>query len=331
MYDIELEPEPIGRLLNYHKLFEIVKVSVDLGIYARITSPLTAQRLSQSLGIDERFLTFLLETLSGTGLVERTQSDGESWAYQSTPVARQYLSQDSLLYLGRERFQEDEPGKLLERFIKEGPSNEVISNDYWTPELIKKLEVASLLGGVQSAVKHVNLAGRKRLLDIGGGHGLYSIFFTKKHPELRACVLDLPQVIKVTNENIKRFDAGERVHAIAGDYHTFSTTRKFDAVFLSNVTPSPDELRLLLNKSRSFLSDGGIVILRSFVYDSTPDVWSAAITLERYARRGRLGFARNDLRAALHETEFTDVTDVFGAEGVVIICATKRESKHTTL
>ena len=323
MVDIELEPEPLKRILNYHKLFEIVKMSVDLGLYTQIASPLTAQHLSQSLGIDERFLTFLLETLWRAGLVERTLGDHESLAYQSTPIARQYLSQDSLLYLGRERFQEDEPGKLLEHFVKEGPSNEVISKDYWTPELIKKLEVAALLGGVQSAVKHVNLASRKRLLDIGGGHGLYSIFFTKKHPGLRACVLDLPQVIKVTNENIKRFDAGERVHAIAGDYHTFSTTQKFDAVFLSNVTPSPDELRFLLNKSRSFLSDDGMVVLRSFVSDSTPDVWSAAITLERYARRGLLGFARNDLRAALHETEFTDVKDVFGAEGVVIICATK--------
>jgi hypothetical protein len=161
-YDIELEPEPIKLILNYHKLLQIVKVSVDLGIYTQIASPLTAQRLSQSLGIDERFLTFLLETLRRTGLVERTRGDHESWAYQTTPVARQYLSQDSLLYLGTERFQEDEPGKLLERFVNEGPSKEVITKDYWTPELIKKLEVAALLGGVQSAVKHVNLAGRKR-------------------------------------------------------------------------------------------------------------------------------------------------------------------------
>jgi precorrin-6B methylase 2 len=321
MYDIELEPEPIRRILNYHKLFEVLKVSIDLGIYTHIATPLTASRLSQLLEIDERFLTFLLETLWLTGLLERTWSDQESWAYQNTPVAQQYLSQDSPLYLGKERFQEDEPGKLLERFVKEGASNEVISKDYWTPELIKRLEVAALLGGVQGAVKHVNLAGRKRLLDIGGGHGLYSIFFTKKHPELEACVLDLPQVIKVTNENIKRFKAGEAVHAIAGDYHTFKTTQKFDAVFLSNVTPSPDELRLLLNKSHGVLSDGGIVILRSFVSDSTLDVWSAAVTLERYARRGRRGFACSDLSDALHETGFTDVKDVFSAEGVVIKCA----------
>ncbi len=323
MYDIELEPEPIRRILNYQKLFEILKASVDLGIYTHITSPLTARRLSQSLGTDERFLMYLLETLWRIGLVERARGDQDSWAYQSTPIARQYLSRESPLYLGREIFQDGETGKLLERDIKEGPSNEVITKDYWTPEMIKKLEVMALLGGVQSAVKHVNLAGRKRLLDIGGGHGLYSIFFTRKYPELRACVLDLPQVIEVTNDNIKRHNAGERVDVVAGDYHTFRPTRKFDAVFLSNVTPSPDELRLLLNRSRSLLSDRGIVILRSFVSDSTPDVWSAASTLERYARRGRRGFARNDLAKALHETEFTDVTDVYAAEGVVIVCGTK--------
>ena len=240
--------------------------------------------------------------------MERTRDDHESWAYQNTPVAQQYLSQESPLYLGKERFQEDEPGKLLERYIKEGPSNEVITKEYWTPGMIKKLEVTALLGGVQSAMKHVNLAGRKSLLDIGGGHGLYSIFFTSKYPELRACVLDLPQVIEVTNENIQRYNAGDRVDVVAGDYHTFRPTRKFDVVFLSNVTPSPDELRLLLNRSHTFLSERGIVILRSFVTDSTPDVWSALSTLERYARRGRSGFTRADLTIALRDTGFSNVT-----------------------
>src|SRR5450756_2982468 len=100
MYDIELEPEPVRRILNYHKLFEILKVSVDLGIYTQITTPLTAHRLSQSLGIDESFLTFLVETLWLTGLLERVRGDNESWVYQNTPVAQQYLSQGlSLIHI----------------------------------------------------------------------------------------------------------------------------------------------------------------------------------------------------------------------------------------
>ncbi|MGZ4864076.1 MAG: methyltransferase [Halobacteriota archaeon] len=323
MYDIELEPEPIRRILNYRKLFEILKVSVDLGIYTQLATPLTARHLSQSLGLDDSFISLLLDTLWLTGLLEREQGDDKSWLYQNTPVAQQYLSYGSPSYLGKERFREDESGKLLERFVKQGPSKEVINNSYWTPELIKKLEVSALLGGVQSAVMHVNLAGRTCLLDLGGGHGLYSIFFTQKHPELHACVLDLPQVIEATNENIKRYSAGARVRTIAGDYHTFRTTRKFDTIFLSNVTPSPDELRFLLAKSHSFLNDNGIIFLRSFVSDSTRDVWSAAITLERYARRGRCGLSRNDLTIAFRESDFANIKEVYAAEGVIIVSATK--------
>ena len=86
-HNVELEPESIKRILSHYELVQIVKMALTSGS-TRITSPLTAQRLSQSLGIDERFLTFLLETLRRTGLVERTQDNQESWTYQSTPVAQ---------------------------------------------------------------------------------------------------------------------------------------------------------------------------------------------------------------------------------------------------
>jgi hypothetical protein len=57
------------------------------------------------------------------------------------------------------------------------------------------------------------------LLDIGGGHWLYSIFFTRKYPHLRACVLDLPQIIPVTNENIERLGARESERGCRGLPH----------------------------------------------------------------------------------------------------------------
>jgi len=323
MYDIELEPDPIRRILNYRKLFDVLRVSVDLDVYTHLSSPMSARRLSRPLRVDARFLGYLLETLWRIGLVERTEGVDGSWAYRSTQVARQFLSLQSPLCLSLERFREGETGKLLERYLNEGPSDDVISKEYWTPEIIKKLEDSALLGGVQSTVKRVNLIGCRSLLDIGGGHGIYSIFFTRKYPDLRACVLDLPQIVVVTNENIKRLGAGARVRAVAGDFHTFKPTQKFDAVFLSNVTPSQNELRALLSRSHGFLSDRGVVILRSFVSDSTPDVWSAVSTLERYARRGKLSLTRDNLMAALRDAGFLDVADVHAAEGVVIVRGTK--------
>lgn len=323
MYDVELEPNIIKRLVNYRKLFDILRVSVDLDVYTHISNPSTACCLSKTLGIDQHFLTYLLDTLVRIGLVDSSEGVDGSPAYHSTLEAYQYLSRESPLYLGRERFDDDETSKLLERFITEGPSDDVIRQDYWTREIIKKLQVSALLGGVQTAVKHVDLVGCKCLLDIGGGHGLYSIFFTKKYPNLRACVLDLPQIVSVTNENIERLRAGARVSAVAGDYHTFKPASKFDAVFLSNVTPAHDELRVLLSRSHSFLTDEGVVILRSFVSDSGPDVWSALSTLERYARRGRFAFTHDDLIAGLRDAGFGDVADVHAEDGVVIVRGNK--------
>ena len=127
----------------------------------------------------------------------------------------------------------------------------------------------------------------------------------------------------MTKENIAQLGASERVRAVAGDYHTFKPASKFDAAFLSNVTSERDELRFLLERCHNFLIDCGVVILRSFVSDSAPDVWSALSTLERYTRRGRFAFTHDDLKVELREAGFADVADVHAADGVVIVRGNK--------
>jgi precorrin-6B methylase 2 len=323
MYDVELEPEVIKCLVNYRKLFDVLRISVDLDIYTHLASPSTAHCLSKTLGIDEYFLSYLLDTLLRIGLVDTSSEVDGSLAYRSSAEAYQYLNRESPLYLGKERLHDEETSKLLERFIIEGPSDDVVREDYWTREIVEKVQVGALLGGAQSVVKHIDLAGCRCLLDIGGGHGLYSIFLTKKYPHLRACILDLPQIISLTKENIERLRASARVSAVAGDYHTFKPSRRFDAVFVSNVTSDRDELRVLLGRCHSFLIDRGVVILRSFVSNSSLDVWSAMSTLERYARRGRFAFTRDDLITGLRDAGFVDVSDVHAANGVVIVRGNK--------
>ena len=93
------------------------------------------------------------------------------------------------------------------------PDDTDITKDYWTPEIINNIGAFALLGPVQATVGAVDLTGRQKMLDVGGGHGLYSIFFTKKYPGLKSWVLDLPGVTGVTLENIKKYrgeDAGKR-------------------------------------------------------------------------------------------------------------------------
>jgi hypothetical protein len=58
------------------------------------------------------------------------------------------------------------------------------------------------MGAGRRFVRQVDLKGRKRIMDIGGGSGAYCIAAAKEHPGIRAVVLDLPVVCEVAREFI---------------------------------------------------------------------------------------------------------------------------------
>jgi SAM-dependent methyltransferase len=59
--------------------------------------------------------------------------------------------------------------------------------------------------------------GARDMLDIGGSHGYYSVMLCRRHPRLRATVLDLPAAIRHAAPLLAREGMGERVRHRAGD------------------------------------------------------------------------------------------------------------------
>ena len=326
MSHYELVPKHIKQAINCRKFFEIMRLSVDLDIYSKMERPVTVEHLSNELEIDEQFTEYFLKVLSKFGFVD-VMINGKDLLYVNSNISRQYLDSRSLMYLGKELFDDIETGAILQKYVTQGPASRDITRDYWSREVLNKIASVSLLGGVQSAVKKIDLSGRSRLLDVGGGHGLYSIFFTKKYPNLRACVLDYPEVTETTREFVNKYSAQEQVEVIAGDYKNFSATQSFDVVFVSNVTASYDDLLELLAKSKNWLTAGGLMILRNYVTDIDVDVWSSLNTLERYARRGKKGITSKQVEAALQRNGFTDIKRLSEGEGIIILQGLKNKNR----
>src|SRR5688572_17772045 len=69
----------------------------------------------------------------------------------------------------------------------------------------------------QALAKAVNLKGRKRLLDIGGGSGIYSCSLVAHFPNLEAAVFEKPPVDKVAARAIANRGYSERVKVVGGD------------------------------------------------------------------------------------------------------------------
>lgn len=115
------------------------------------------------------------------------------------------------------------------------------------------------LGAGRRFARMVDLAHKKRLLDIGGGSGCYSIVAAQAHPLLHATVFDLPPVAEVAREFIARHGVADRVQAMGGDFTKDSFPPGNDVAIMASNLPqySPAIIRQVIAKAFGALVPGG--------------------------------------------------------------------------
>src|SRR5262249_12415882 len=110
----------------------------------------------------------------------------------------------------------------------------------------------------------------KLVLDVGGGTGIYSIALLQKNPNLRAIVLDRPEVLKVTAEMAASYGVSQRLEYRAGDMFADSLPKGVDIVLLSNVLHDwdvPDCKTLLRRCAKALPPRGQVLIHDVFLND----------------------------------------------------------------
>ena len=127
------------------------------------------------------------------------------------------------------------------------------------------------LATAEPILSQLSLAGCRRLLDVGGGPGTYSVLLSRAYPELEATVLDLPPVIRIAEALIEQQGASDRVKTIAGDYHTIAFPNGNDAVLFFGMLhqESAENIPALLNKAYASLNPGGSVYVMDMMTDAT--------------------------------------------------------------
>jgi cyclopropane fatty-acyl-phospholipid synthase-like methyltransferase len=118
-------------------------------------------------------------------------------------------------------------------------------------------------------VSLIDLKGRRRLIDLGGGPGTYAIHFCKWNPELTAVVLDLPTTRPFAEKIIEQYGLSDRIQFIAGDYLKSEITGTFDAVWLSHIlhAEGPQACEAMIAKAVRALKPGGIILVHDFILD----------------------------------------------------------------
>lgn len=115
------------------------------------------------------------------------------------------------------------------------------------------------MGAGRRFVRTVDLSGRQKLLDLGGGSGAYSINAVQAFPGLSAVVLDLPPVTEVTREYVAQHGVSDKVSTLPGDFTKTPFPTDVDCAVMASNLPiyNAAMIQLVVQKAHDCLLPGG--------------------------------------------------------------------------
>lgn len=110
-----------------------------------------------------------------------------------------------------------------------------------------------------------------RVVDIGGGYGLFLIRLLQAHPHLSGVLFELPYVATGASERINKAGLTNRCRVAAGDFFADALPEGLDAYILKNVVDSFDTSRTkaLLSRCRQIMPPNAKLLIIGWVIRRT--------------------------------------------------------------
>ncbi len=263
-------PDDLAAMIRGYQASRIVLTAVELDIFTVVGDGATADEVSGRLGTDRQPTGMLLDSLVALGLVKK---DGDR--YRNGEVAARYFDDRSP---ESERLATMHTVKLWHSWTKltdcvrdrsaaagrETPSEDPV----WTEAFIAAMARNSAERAPQ-VIQAVGADGVRRMLDVGGGPGSYSIAFAKANPGLRAVIADKPEVLAIARRHIEQANLSDRVETAIIDIASEPLGTDYDLVFVSNICHmfSPRGNEDLLRRCGAATIEGGRLVIQDFILD----------------------------------------------------------------
>lgn len=234
-------------------------------------APLTAREVAGRLGLDSRMTTLFLNACVSLGLCVK---DGDRYA-NSAESGFFLVSSGPASMHNSLRFMDDQYatwGQLAEALETGEPPKAAVTylgdDAEKTRHFVYSMHERALAIG-RSLPEVVDLGGRSRMLDVGGGPGTFSALLTERYPGLASEVLELEGVAAVAEDILEETGAAGRVSMRRGNYHETAFGDGYDVVLMCGMfhRESPENCRRLLGKASDCLVPGGLVVVSDVFTD----------------------------------------------------------------
>jgi 2-hydroxy-4-(methylsulfanyl)butanoate S-methyltransferase len=250
--------------------------ALNIDLFSRLAGGgMTLAALVGETGVAANRLRTLLAALTAIGVVVR---DGA--IYRNAPASERYLVRGAPAYFGDYyRFQIDRQIYPALTQLDAGMAGDTehlafdslagLTGDPEEADAFTRAQHAGSMGPAVMLSRNFELADARHLLDVGGGSGAFSIALCRRNPELRATVLDFPNVIDVANRFVAEARLEDRIDFIRADAVNGSWPSGQDVILMSYLLSAVAEhsIPLLLGKAWEALRPGGRLLIHDFMLD----------------------------------------------------------------
>lgn len=258
--------ETIMRLASGFMAAKHLFAASELGLFEALAdSPATIDGLAARTGLTPRATRISADAMVALGLLER---EGDS--YRNSETAAAFLAGQTPADLRPflrfwDKISYPTWGRLADA-LGSGPPKEVFELDDALQEVVSAGIEAVLAGPAAALAANYDFSSHRRLLDVGGGTGSWSIAVSRAHPHVEATVFELPTTADIARRRLAAAGVSSQVGVVAGDAMSGALPSGYDVFLLANLIHywSPDENHALLRRVRTAAQTGSRLLLADF-------------------------------------------------------------------
>lgn len=254
----------------------------ELGLFEALAGgPRTVPALAAALGASEDGVARLTDLLVAVGYLRR---EGDALA-NTAHAARWFTPAGQVDYTAGLRWtarawelmatltdcvREGGPRRTLWERMEDTPS--------WGP-LFSRYMAAFARHLAPDLVRHAPVRpGARRLLDLGGSHGLHTMAFCAAYPELQAVIVDQASALTDTPRALADAGLGSRVQTVPGDLNTVDWGTGFDVVLFLSVMHNQGAAANARTVQRisDAMNPGGTLVIHEYPADAPLSAYDAA-------------------------------------------------------
>jgi SAM-dependent methyltransferase len=307
------ENQDVGTTARAFMRSRIILTAAELDLFTIIEdSPTTAEKIADRFGFNSRALERVLDCLVTFGLLQKNERT-YSLTKKGAPYSSKHAASELAMLLHMSHLWESWSG--LTEVVKNGPGSEWKPPRHVDMDRRRAFIGAMHVGGrrlSEEIASSFDLKDHRKLLDIGGGSGTYTIALLNHNPQLQAILFDLKDVIPMARERLSSEGLLNRVELIAGDFYSDDLPGGCDLALLSAIIHqnSRHQNLQLFRKAYQSLDPGGMLLIRDHIMDEQrthpPEGALFAVNMLVNTKGGDT-YTFHEVAEDLKEAGFTDV------------------------